>query len=194
MSSIGSFFKKYYLEIIISIILLALLIISFYPLFMLFIKSFKEISDDQQNPFGLPKVWSIANYEYAWVVIKPYFLNSLYIATAQTIGIVFLGSITAFAFVRFNFPYKNVLFYLIIALMMIPGLVTLTSQYELVTKLNLINSPFGVILPSISGSIPFALFLMTMSFKGVSRDLMDAASIDGASDIQVFRHIMMPLS
>ncbi|HLT00262.1 MAG TPA: carbohydrate ABC transporter permease [Acholeplasma sp.] len=194
MKKVLTFIKKYYVEIIILIFLSILLVMSFYPLVMLFFKSFKEISDDQQNPFGIPKVWSFVNYEYAWLVIKPYFINSILITAFQTIGIVVLGSITAFPFTRYNFPYKNVIFYGIISLMMIPGLVTLTSQYELINNIKLVNSIWGVILPSIAGSIPFALFLLNMSFKNVSKDLMDAAEIDGASDFQVFRHIMMPLS
>lgn len=188
------FMRKYYVQIIITLITLILLFLSFYPLYMLIIKSFKTISDDQTNPFGLPQVWSFENYEYAWIVIKPYLFNSLYITIIETLGIVFIGSLTAFAFVRFEFPYKNFIFYLIISLLMIPGIVTITSQYELVNKLGLVNNHWGVILPAISGSIPFATFLLKTSFSGVSTELLDAATIDGASDFQVYRHVMIPIS
>jgi len=188
------FMRKYYVQIILTLIILILLFLSFYPLYMLLIKSFKTISDDQTNPFGLPKIWSCENYEYAWIVIKPYLFNSLYITIIETIGIVFIGSLTAFAFVRFEFPYKNIIFYLIISLLMIPGIVTITSQYELVNRLGLVNNHWGVILPAISGSIPFATFLLKTSFSGVSTELLDAATIDGASDFQVYRHVMIPIS
>lgn len=188
------FIRKHYVQIILTLIILILLFLSFYPLYMLLIKSFKTISDDQTNPFGLPKIWSLENYEYAWIVIKPYLFNSLYITIIETIGIVLIGSLTAFAFVRFKFPYKNIIFYLIISLLMIPGIVTITSQYELVNRLGLVNNHWGVILPAISGSIPFATFLLKTSFSGVSTELLDAATIDGASDFQVYRHVMMPIS
>jgi ABC-type glycerol-3-phosphate transport system permease component len=161
---------------------------------MLVIKSFKTISDDQTNPFGFPEVWSIENYQYAWVVIRKYMINSLIITFAQTFGVVFIGSLGAFAFVKFNFPFKNVIFYMIIAILMIPGIVTLTSQYELVNNLGLINSYWGVILPAVAGTIPFAIFLLRTSFTSVSSELIDAATIDGATDIQVYYHVMMPLS
>ena len=192
--AIMRYIKRYYVEIIVSIFIIALLFLSFYPLYMLVIKSFKTISDDQSNPFGFPKIWSLENYEYAWIVIKPYMYNSLFITITQTVGIVFIGSFTAFAFVRFDFPYKNTIFYMIISLLMIPGIVTLTSQYELVNKLGLVNSHWGVILPAISGSIPFATFLLRTSFSGVSSELLDAATIDGASDFQIYRNVMIPIS
>lgn len=188
------YLKKQYVEVIITLLVVTLLVLSFYPLFMLVIKSFKTISDDQSNPFGLPKIWSLENYEYAWIVIKPYLFNSLFVTIIQTFGIVSIGSFTAFAFVRFNFPYKNTIFYMIIALLMMPGIVTITSQYELVNKLGLVNTHWGVILPAIAGSIPFATFLLRTSFSGVSTELLDAATIDGATDFQVYYNVMLPIS
>jgi ABC-type glycerol-3-phosphate transport system permease component len=194
MKKIMKFIKKNYLDIIAIIIILVLLLLSFYPLYMLFIKSFKSISDDQSNPFGFPKEWQLSNYDYAWTVMKPYLANSLFITIIQTTGIVSIGSLGAFAFVRFKMPFKKVIFYAIISLMMIPGIVTLTSQYELINKLKLINNPWGVILPSIAGMLPFSIFLLRTSFSSVSSEMIDAATIDGASDFQVFRHIMIPIS
>ena len=192
--NIKKFFKNNYVDMIIILIILVLIVLSFYPLFMLVIKSFKTISDDQSNPFGFPAVWSKVNYEYAWIVIKPYMFNSLFITITQTLGVVLIGSFGAFAFVRFDFPYKNLMFYMIISMLMIPGIVTLTSQYELVNKLGLVNTHWGVILPAISGTIPFAIFLLRTSFSSVSKELLDAATIDGANDFQVYMHVMMPLS
>lgn len=186
--------KKYYGQIILVIIILILLYLSFYPLYMLGIKSFKTISDDQTNPFGFPQQFATDNYEYAWIVMKPYMINSLIISATITASIVFIASLAAFAFVKFNFPYKNVIFYMIISLMMIPGIVTLASQYELVNKLSLVNTYWGVILPAVSGSLPFGIFLLRTSFSNVSTELLDAAEIDGASDFQIYINVMLPIS
>ena len=194
MNNIMRFLKKYYGQIFIILIVAILLYLSFYPLYMLLIKSFKTISDDQTSPFGFPQQFAVENYQYAWIVMKPYLINSLIISSIITFGIVSIASFAAFAFVKFNFPYKNVVFYMIISLMMIPGIVTLTSQYELVNKLNLVNTYWGVILPAISGSIPFGIFLLRTSFSNVSSELLDAAEIDGASDFQVYLNVMMPIS
>ena len=188
------YLKKNFAQIILVIAILILLYMSFYPLYLLLVKSFKTISEDQSNPFGFIQNFAFENYLYAWQVMKPYLLNSLLIATSVTIGIVFISSLAAFAFVKFSFPYKNVIFYMIISLMMVPGIVTLTSQYELVNKLHLVNSHFGVILPAIAGSLPFGIFLLKTSFSGVSNEMINAAEIDGASDVQIYYHIMMPIS
>lgn len=189
-----NYLKKHLFQIILLIVVLILLYLSFYPLYMLLIKSFKTISDDQSNPFGFPNPFTFANYQYAWVVVKPYLFNSLFITITETLGVVFIASFAAFAFVKFKFPYKCIIFYLIISLLMVPGIVTLTSQYELVNKMNLVNTYAGVILPAISGSLPFAIFLLRTSFGGVNQELLDAGEIDGASNFQLYRHIMLPLS
>lgn len=186
--------KKYYGQIIVIIVIMILLYLSFYPLYMLVIKSFKTISNDQSDPFGFPSQFAFDNYQYAWIVMKPYLINSLFVSSVITFGIVFIASLAAFAFVKFNFPYKNTIFYMIISLMMIPGIVTIASQYELVNKLSLVNSYWGVILPAISGSLPFGIFLLRTSFSSVSTELLDAAEIDGATNFQVYANVMLPIS
>ena len=105
-----------------------------------------------------------------------------------------VAALTAFAFVRFSFPCKNIIFMAILSLIMIPGTLTLVSQYILINDLGLINSFFGVILPGVAGSIPMNLFLLRSFFGGVNAELFDAAKIDGASDLRTFWSIMLPLS
>ena len=194
MKKILSYFKKDWAQLILIIAILFLLFLSFYPIYMLIIKSFKTISDDQSNPFGFPKNFTFENYQYAWIIVKPYLFNSLLMTAAQTLGVVLFSSFAGFAFVKFEFPFKNAIFFAILSIMMIPGIVTLTSQYTLVNKLNLVNNRLGVILPGIAGTLPFSIFLLRTSFSGVSSELIDASTIDGANDFQVFRHIMIPIS
>ncbi|MFA5693174.1 MAG: carbohydrate ABC transporter permease [Acholeplasmataceae bacterium] len=186
--------KKNKGQILTWIMLIILILLSFYPFYLLIIKSFKTISDDQSNPFGFPKTIAYENYEFAWEIIKPYLLNSFFITFTVSIGIVIVSSFAAYAFSKFEFPYKNVVFYSIISLMMIPGIVTLTSQYDLINKLGLINNHFGVILPSIAGSLPFGIFLLKTSFDGVEKEVIESATIDGANSFQVYFHIMIPFS
>lgn len=191
---VKNYFKKNYGQMIIIIAIIILAVLSLYPLFMMVIKSFKTISDDQSNPFGLPTRFVFENYQYAWVVVKQYLFNSLLITTTETFFIVLISSLAAYAFVRFEFPYKNIIFYCILSLMMIPGVLTLVSQYELVNNLNLINNRLGVILPSIAMGLPFSIFLLKTFFEGVSKEIFEAAKIDGAGDIKLFTSIMVPLS
>lgn len=194
MSKILNYFKKYWGQIILIIGIIILLYLSFYPLFMMIIKSFKTISDDQSNPFGFPTKLTLENYQYAWVVISPHMINSIVISVIQTLGVIIVSTLGAFAFVKFKFPFKNVIFIAIISIMMIPGIVTLTSQYKLINILGLIDNRLGVILPGIAGTLPFAIFLLRSSFSGVPQEIMDAAEIDGASDIQIYKNIMIPIA
>ena len=158
------------------------------------IKSFKDVTQDQNYPFTLTFPLYFSNYRTAWLNIADYIGNSFIITLLQTAGTLLVAALTAFAFVRFSFPCKNIIFMAILSLIMIPGTLTLVSQYILINDLGLINSFFGVILPGVAGSIPMNLFLLRSFFGGVNAELFDAAKIDGASDLRTFWSIMLPLS
>ncbi len=173
------------------------LIFAWLSMYLMLIKSVKSITQDQKFPYTPTAIdFKIAgqNFELAWLNIKKYIGNSFIITIVQTIGSLIIPIITAYAFVRFRFPGKNILFMAIIALMMIPGTLTLTSSYVITYNLGLINDYFGVILPGISGTIPMSLFLLRSFFSGIAKDLFDAAEIDGANDGIMLFTIMIPLS
>lgn len=188
------FIKKNYGQIIMLIMLVSLMIMTLYPLYLMLVKSFKTITQEQNNPFGFPDPFTFENYNYAWIIVKPYMINSLVITISITFSTIFISSLAAFGFIRYNFPFKNTIFLSILSLMMIPGILTLISRYELVNDFNLINTRLGVILPSIAGSLPFSIFLLKTFFNGVSKELFEAAEIDGATDFDIYFRIVLPLS
>jgi ABC-type glycerol-3-phosphate transport system permease component len=98
----------------------------------------------------------------------------------------------AYAFARLKFAGRDAIFNFMLATMMIPGAVTLIPAYVLMTKLHLINSFFSLILPGLvsAGSI----FVLTQFFKSIPRELEEAAMIDGASHMQIFRIVDLPLA
>lgn len=186
--------KQIVCQTILHIIILFTLFLILYPLVLLIIKSFKDVTQDQTYPFTLTFPLYFSNYRTAWLNIADYIGNSFIITLLQTAGTLLVAALTAFAFVRFSFPCKNIIFMAILSLIMIPGTLTLVSQYILINDLGLINSFFGVILPGVAGSIPMNLFLLRSFFGGVNAELFDAAKIDGASDLRTFWSIMLPLS
>ena len=186
--------KQIVCQTILHIIILFTLFLILYPLVLLIIKSFKDVTQDQNYPFTLTFPLYFSNYRTAWLNIADYIGNSFIITLLQTAGTLLVAALTAFAFVRFSFPCKNIIFMAILSLIMIPGTLTLVSQYILINDLGLINSFFGVILPGVAGSIPMNLFLLRSFFGGVTAELFDAAKIDGASDLRTFWSIMLPLS
>ena len=185
------------IAVVMNLAILFFLVFAWLSMYLMVIKSFKSITQDQLSPYTLTAIdfaTAYQNYELAWLAIKQYIFNSFVITIVQTAGCLLVPIITAYAFVRFRFPAKNVLFMAILALMMIPGTLTLTSSYVIIVKLGLLNDFLGIILPGIAGSIPMSLFLLRSFFGGISKEFFDAGEIDGASDAVMLFKIMIPLS
>lgn len=185
------------IAILMNLAILFFLVFAWLSMYLMVIKSLKSITQDQLYPYTFTSVdfsTVCQNYELAWLAIKQYIFNSFVITIIQTLGSLLVPIITAYAFVRFRFPAKNILFIAILALMMIPGTLTLTSSYVIIVKLGLLNSFWGIILPGITCTIPMSLFLLRSFFGGISKEFFDAGEIDGANDAVMLFKIMIPLS
>ena len=172
----------------------ALLVLQFIPIFITLIKSFKNLEQDFLHPYSITLPFEWANYVYAWDLVKDLFLNTFILAFANVFGTLALSSMGAFAFVRFRFPFKETIFTCILAIMMIPGTLTLVAQFMLVDSLQLLHTRWAVILPTIAGNSSFNIFLLRTFFAGVPGEVMEAAEIDGASRFRQFWNFMLPLS
>ena len=181
-------------QVVLNIVTLAFLFMVLYPLFLTIVKSFKTFDQEYANPYGLtlPICWD--NYSFAWQVVRPYIFNTFSVVIPITFLVLMVSSFAAFAFVRLRFPFKETIFMAILSLMMVPGLLTLLTQYEMINAFNLINTRLGVILPAVSGTLPWGIFLLRTFFSGVSKDLFDAAEISGANKFVCYFKIMVPLS
>lgn len=193
-SKFVTFLKKYWGQIFVIIILLILAVLVLYPLFIMLLRSFKFPDDDVADPFGLPHRVTFDNYLMIWSYIKNAYLNSFITTIGVTAGTVVCASFLAYAFIRFHFPCKKILFYAIISLMMIPGILTLISRYQEVASMGLLNNLWGIILPGVAGYIPMAFMLLFTFFSGLPKELFEAADMDGAGDFKVYFKIVLPLS
>jgi multiple sugar transport system permease protein len=117
--------------------------------------------------------------------------NSLFVAIATTVGVLFTSSLAGFAFAKYEFPGKDVLFVLILATMMVPFFVTLIPVFFIVRQLGWINTYQGLIVPGIISA--YGIFLMRQFISTLPDELLDAARIDGASEPRIFASILMPL-
>ena len=126
--------------------------------------------------------------------------NSLKMSTVITLGMVFHGAIAGYAYAKFNFPGKNLMFGMMMVAMMVPVQVTIVALYKIMNLLGVINTSLAVTLPSILGaSCPglagaFGVFMMRQFFLSVPRELNEAAAIDGAGPIRTFVEIMVPMA
>jgi len=172
------------------------------PFFMAFLGSFKTTAEVLAwPPTFLPTTWRFQNYVDVWNVLpdangNSYFprwiLNSLILAASVTLAQLFFCSLAGFAFARLNFPGKGFVFAAMLATLMIPGMVLLIPQYQILNTLHLINTYGAIIVPNLTSA--GMIFLLTQFFRGVPKELDEAANIDGASIFTTFWRVILPLA
>lgn len=118
--------------------------------------------------------------------------NSLFMAVAIAVGKIAISLLSAFAIVYFDFPGRMLAFWLIFITLMLPVEVRILPTYEVIAALGLVNTYWGLTVPLMASAT--ATFLFRQFFLTVSRDLADAARLDGAGPLQFFRYILVPLS
>ncbi|GAA0514605.1 sugar ABC transporter permease [Paractinoplanes deccanensis] len=124
--------------------------------------------------------------------ILNWFGASLITATMTAVGTVITASLAAFALSRLRFRYRNLVFWIILAGIMIPGQVLIVPQFREMDALGLLNTYWAVSLPQIPTAI--AIFIFKQFFDGLPRDLEEAARIDGAGWFRIYRQVVMPLA
>ncbi len=156
------------------------------------LKSSDEILSTKINL--IPKKIQWKNYIEAWKAqpFARYFLNTIIVAVSTVTLQLLFSSMAAYAFAYFNFPFKNILFYIFLGTMMIPEQALLVPDYIILTKLRWIDTYAALIVPY-TASV-FAIFLLRQFFLTLPRDLYDAAIVDGCSKLGYFFKILLPLS
>jgi multiple sugar transport system permease protein len=119
-------------------------------------------------------------------------LNSLIVSLGTTAGVLILCSLAGYGFARLEFPFRRTLFVLVLAGLAIPGEAVVLPRHQLFADLALHNSYPGLILPGLV--TPFGVFFMTQYFRGIPRELDEAAMLDGASRLTIFWKVLLPLT
>jgi multiple sugar transport system permease protein len=178
--------------------LAALLLFSVFillPLLWMLSASVRTQGDILANPDSLiPLSFTFENYINIWgqVPLGRQFLNTLVFAGSVTLFALAIDAMAAYALARFNFPFKSLIFGAIIATLLVPIQVTFVPVYNILVDIGLINTLPGLILPRVADA--FGIFFLRQFFISLPSDLEDAARIDGASEFQIFRRIMLPLA
>lgn len=177
--------------LVLTIIVVA--VIAAFPLAWMILTSLKTPQETMQ----VPPVWLPANPNldaYAQVAevvsLGRSFLNSAIIALVTTTAIIVTSLMAGYAFAKYEFRYKEALFALLIATMFLPPIVTLIPLYRITGYLGLNASLAGVIVPNLANA--FGIFLMRQFIKGVPDELIEAARVDGASELRVLFQIVAP--
>jgi multiple sugar transport system permease protein len=147
-------------------------------------------------PRLIPSHATLQNFVSAWTSnnFGRYFLNSLGVTVVTTLLVVWLGSMMAYAFARFEFALKKPLYYLVMFFMMMPAMSLIVPQYILAARLKQVDTLSGLVLLYVAQNIPLATFLLRGFLEQVPREIEEAALIDGASAWDVYRRVLLPLS
>lgn len=188
--------KKSWQTLVLWLVFSPLALIVIIPLLYEVSMAFTHESNQLNFPIEwIPQPITISNFKHIFadvtLPIEKWFSNSLIISTVGTVIIVFLSSLSGYAFARLEFPGKHLLFSLLIFSLMIPAAVTLIPSFLLLRDLKLLNTYHAIWWPSAAGVL--GIFLMRQHFYNIPRDLEDAALVDGAGRFRIYWQVCLPL-
>ena len=142
----------------------------------------------------LPKEFTFDNYInlVEGIPIIRSLMNSVFVASVVTCGVIVFGSIVGYALARHRFPGRNLIFYLIIFTMSLPFQITLIPNYVLMVEFGWVNTFAALIIPSMLNAL--AILLFRQHFLTIPQDLIDAARIDGCGELRIIFQILWPIS
>ena len=212
-ASIGRGLKGVLAKLPLHLVLIAFMLLWSIPTIALLVSSFREPqainSDGWWNALTPPWEFTWDNYD---AVLNQQgmgraFVNSLLITVPATILVLLVASMAAYAFAWMDFPMRNALFLVMVALLVVPLQMTLIPVLRLYTQLEVdvevpllggrlfgTSSYLGIWLAHTAYGLPFAIFLLRNFFGALPKELMESARLDGASDVRVFFRIILPLS
>jgi multiple sugar transport system permease protein len=183
-------------NVIAYIILVLGVVVSLFPYFLALLTSLKPANQlFSGSAWSLPQPATLQNYiavvtQYNFLA---YIWHTLVFAVIITLGQLIFSTFAAYAFARMEFPGRDQIFWLYLATLMVPTIVTLIPLFILMRTLGLVNTWTGLVLPYVLGT-PFGIFLMRQFFLSIPQDLEKAARIDGAGTLQIIFQVILPVS
>ena len=184
-------FVTYLIIVIIGIVLL-------FPIIWMFFATFKDNADLFGTVSLLPSTWHFENYIEGWkgsagVTYTKFFLNTFLLVVPTTLLTLFSSTLVAYGFARFNFPYKKLLFTLLIAMMMLPNTVVIIPRYILYNKFHWVDSYMPFYAPALLCCNSFFPYMLIQFLRSIPKDLNESAYIDGCSTWKCLTKIILPL-
>ena len=182
--------SRWWLYLVLALGLVAMVM----PFIWMILGSFKTTAEIRQHPTNFwPIDPTVENYAELFVRLDftTFFANSIIVAFFVTLGNIVFSSMVGYALAKLEFRGKKLLFLLVLATLMVPGIVTFVPLFVLTANLGLVNSYPGLILPFLI--TPLGVFLMRQFMLSLPDDIIEAAHIDGAGEWRIFLQVIMPL-
>lgn len=148
-------------------------------------------------PQLIPHPVTLANFHYVWFErpeVRGYFLNSAVVAIGTVLAVMTISTLAGYGFAKLQIPYKNLLFFSILLGLMIPHQTLIVPLFQIMQRLNLINTRLGLIVIYTTFELPVSVFLMRNTFEAIPTSMLEAARTDGASEARVWWQIALPLA
>lgn len=182
-------------SIIVTILLLALALVTIVPFIWMFVSSFATNSEIVKITGGIfPAPTTLDNYANIQETFNFFrlFANSVVIATVKTVLIIYISAALGYVFSKMHFRGRNILFGAVLSTMMLPWAVTIIPQYEMMVQFGWLDTYRSLIVPGLVSG--FGVFLFRQSIGSISDEIIEAAKLDGASDARIFHQIILPMS
>lgn len=194
----GRPWRKRIMPVVAHVLLIAASILMLYPLLWMLAASFRPEQEIFSSTSLIPSAVTLNGYISGWhglpLSFGTFFINSFTISILCIVGNLAACSLTAFAFARLEFRGKRFWFALMLGTLMLPYQVTLIPQYVLFLKLGWVNTFLPLVVPKFLASDAFFTFLMVQFFRGIPKELDEAAQMDGCSPWRIYYKILLPLS
>jgi ABC-type glycerol-3-phosphate transport system permease component len=171
-----------------------------YPLLLIVSTAVKDPLDVTANPFALFSSVSLVNFVDAWTLggFGGYFWNTVIITALTLLGTVALSVLAGYALARLYFPGRNIVFLFFIIGLMFPFFSVMIPLFYELRDIGLLGTKIGLVLVLVAGAggfgVPIGVFLMRSFYMDLPEELADAARVEGCTEWQVFRYVMLPLS
>jgi len=176
--------------------LIIFLLIFLIPVLWIWSSALKSSIEIARSPFAFPEEFRWENLQKAWTTgrFNRYIGNTVIYTIAITAGVVFLSCLAGYALALLPLPGRSVILTLFLLGLMVPFQSVMIPLYYLLRDIRLLETYWAFIVPGIALRLPFGIFLMRGFFRGLPRDIGDAARLDGANEWNVFRSVMLPMA
>lgn len=181
------------------LVLAAVSVTTVYPLIFVLKTSLKTEAEYISNPHGWPQQPSMMNFLNVWGRsasgnLPRFATNSAIVVVAGVVLSWVVCGMAGYAFSHLRFRGRRLLFFVVLGSMMIAPQVIIIPLYAMLAKIGLLNKHIGLILVYVTLATPFGTYLMTSYLKGVPKELVEAAQVDGASHMQILWRVMLPIA